>query len=117
MKLLAGIALVYKFIQAVDAFIDRFEVDRMNSRSLHLVLFNSLCRDAPLTAKGNPEERVKKIFSNIDNDVLELCSKFSYKREEIVREYLKSLFYLHQAQDRQRKDWHTFKGRSGKTAI
>ena len=43
------------------------------------------------------------MFSNIDKDVLELCSKFPYKREEIVREYLKSLSYLHQAQDRRRK--------------
>ena len=82
---------------------DRFDVDRTNSSTVHSVLFKCLRRDAPLTAEGNPEERVKKFFSKIDNDVLELCSKFSYKREEIVQEYLKSLFYLHQAQDRERK--------------
>ena len=100
---MTGIVLVDTFINAVKAFMDRFEVDRTNSRSVHSVLFDSLCREAPLTAGGNPDERVEKFFLHIDKDVLELCSKFSYKREEIVRVYLKSLFCLHHAQDRQRK--------------
>ena len=78
-------------------------LDRTNASTVHLVLFKCLRRDAPLTAKRNPEERVKKFFSNVDKEILELCTKFSYKREAIVWEHLKSCFYLHQAQDRQRK--------------
>ena len=102
-KLWAGIELVCEFIQAVEAFVDRFEVDRINSSTVHSVLFKCLRREASLTAEGNPEKRVKNFFSNIDNDVLELCSKFPCRRDEIVREYLKSLSYLHRAQDRRRK--------------
>ena len=79
--------LVYKFVIAVEAFIDRFEVDRANTSTVHSVLFNCLCRDAPLTTKGDPDERVQKLFAQIDGDILELCSKFSYKREEIVWVY------------------------------
>ena len=61
-KLWAGIELVCEFIQAVEAFMDRFQVDRTNSSTVHSVLFKCLCRDAPLTAEGNPEERVKNFF-------------------------------------------------------
>ena len=82
---------------------DRFEIDKTNSGNVNLVLFNCLRRDAPLTTEGNPKERVEKLFSRIDKDILELCSKFSCTREDIVREYLKSLFDRHQALDRQRK--------------
>lgn len=59
-KLLAGIELIHEFERAVEAFIDRFESDRRNSSTVHSVLFKCLCRDAPLTAKGDPKERVEK---------------------------------------------------------
>lgn len=102
-KLTAGIALVCKFIDAVEAFMDRHEIDRINSSTVHSVLFDSLCRDAPLTAEGDPEERVEKFFAEIDKDILSLSSKFSYNREEIVRVYLRVKFEQHKSQDRRRK--------------
>ena len=100
---MAGIVLVHTFINAVEAFMDRFEVDRKNSGIVHSILFNCLCRDAPLTAEGDPEERVAKFFAKIDRDILQLSSKFSYKREDILQVYLKALFDLRQTQNCQRK--------------
>ena len=64
-KLMAGIVLVHTFINAVEAFVDCFEVDRKNSGTVHSVLFNCLCRDAPLTAEGDPEERVARFFAKL----------------------------------------------------
>ena len=63
-KLWAGIELVCEFIQVVQAFMDCFEVDRTNSSTVHLVLFKCLRRDSPLTAEGNPKERVQTVFES-----------------------------------------------------
>ena len=53
-KLLAGIVLVHKFMEAVESFIARFEVDRGNASTVHSVLFNCLYEDAPLTSGNDP---------------------------------------------------------------
>lgn len=64
-KLWAGVELVCEFIDGVESFIDRFGVDSEVSSYAHLVLFKCLCRDAPLTAKGDPEERVQNFFRKL----------------------------------------------------
>ena len=103
MKLSAGIVLVYKFVAAVESFIDRFEVDRGNASTVHSLLFNCLYEDAPLTSSEDPEERVQNFFAKIDADIAELSSKFPCKWKELVRVYLKTLFCRNQSQNRQRK--------------
>ena len=76
-KLWAGIELIDKFAEAVDSFIERFEVERGNASMVHSVLFNCLYEDAPLKSSDDPEERVKTFFAKIDADILDLSSKFS----------------------------------------
>ena len=92
-KLLAGIVLVYKFMEAVESFVARFEVDRGNASTVQSVLFNCFYEDAPLTSGDDPEERVKNFFAKIDADIFELSSQYSCKRDEIVQVYLKTTFH------------------------
>ena len=103
MKLSAGIALVYRFVAAVDSFIVRFEVDRENVHTVQSVLFNCLYEDAPLTSSKDPEKRVQNFFAKIDADISELSSKCSCDRKEIVRWYISTLYYQNQSRNRRRK--------------
>ena len=58
---------------------------------------------SPPYCRGQSGREGTEFFSGIDKDILELSSKFPCNREDVVREYLKSLFDRHQTLDRQRR--------------